>query len=129
MNTWKPEPDYTFRAFAQSGKELANVFSDSVRQLEKEVEEKEEDDYILNVNEMDYFNYLVDRYTIEFPTLDFDNAIHDDYEKDVPVAAEIRRFYDKPGLTTKRPVYVFMIPYTGPSSLLNYRPSQHFPRS
>ena len=49
----------TFKLFAE--KELSKVIQNKTQSIEVEINSKSEN-YILNVNEIDFINYLVDKY-------------------------------------------------------------------
>lgn len=74
---------------------------------------KELENYILNVNETEYVNYLLDKFTIDAPIIDFENAYVTDYEK----RTSDRKF--------PKQVIVYHLPYTGNADLLQYTPSRY----
>ncbi|WP_077324759.1 hypothetical protein [Virgibacillus siamensis] len=76
------------------------------------------EDYILNVNETEYKDYLHKKYTIEPISFDFNNVYAEASEKDVEVND---RFYG--GYIQRCVVYVYHIPFTGNAELLKLKPN------
>lgn len=79
---------------------------------------KAKDDYILNVNETDYIEYLYTEFSLEPITFDFNNAYVEDIEKNVQLYDQFYR-----NSTPRRIVYIYHIPFTGTSDLLKFTPS------
>ena len=95
--------------------------------------QKETDDYILNVNETEYINFLVQEFTIDIPRplIDFDinNMLVSDYEtqidpQDYPTQF-VLHFTTRQRQTVPRQVVVYHIPFTGNDKLLHLAPSHH----
>lgn len=62
--------------------------SDYISSLEKQIKEdidKEDANYILNVNETTYTEYLKNKYEINIPSINFDNPKLDSYEAEIPI--------------------------------------------
>lgn len=98
---------------------LSNVFDLKKRQLRSEVENCE-DNYILNVNEEEYINYLYDKFSIDEIILNFDNAESNVNEVEVNVQDFFGRSYQ-----TKKPKIKFEIPVSGSYKLLLCSPSSY----
>jgi len=91
---------------------LKNVFGNSARVIESQINQKSED-YILNVSEVEFAEFLIQDHLIDFPELDFENVYVESYEKDIP-AERFPGSYDVySGEKYKRDVIVYHIPYTG----------------
>jgi len=109
----------TFKLF--SGKELYKVIQDKTQNVEIEINSKSEN-YILNVNEIDFINYLVDKYSIKNINLKFNEKFISTYEKDVPLeqfpSLGFRRFGSSG--VYKKNVIRFHIPYEGSEELLHF---------
>ncbi|WP_342257655.1 hypothetical protein [Spiroplasma endosymbiont of Nomada ruficornis] len=96
---------------------LSNVFESKKQQIKNEVEQCE-DNYILNVNEEEYTNYLYDKFSLDEITLSFDTA-----ESDVEEAIVNGQDFFGHHCQTKKPRIKFKIPVFGSYELLSYSPS------
>jgi hypothetical protein len=67
------------------------------------------DGYILNVNEAEYLEHVVSKFSIDNLTIDFSNASVDQYEKDIPA--------------DPKPIIVYHLPFSGDPELLRCCPS------
>lgn len=95
----------------------------------KDIIHRQKDDYILNVNEQEYIEYLAQEFELNFVSFDFENITVDSYEKEVPsnlYCIERFMFYEDTVPMIKRPVYRYYIPYSGDISLLKYVPKDSF---
>tara|TARA_R110002096_G_C14536827_1_gene718145 strand:+ start:65 stop:1291 length:1227 start_codon:yes stop_codon:yes gene_type:complete len=102
---------------------LDNLFSSKARELKNRIE-SESEDYILNVGEQQYIDYLKSEFTIGIPEIHTDKVYVDTYEKDIPGSRFPREFdIMNPSKTFKKDVIIYHIPYTGPIELLRFRPS------
>jgi len=100
--------------------EIRNVFASAFQQIESQINLKSED-YILNVSEVEFAEFLIQSHIIDFPKLDFENVFIESYEKDIP-AEHFPRTYDVyRGKTYKRDVIVYHIPYSGSIYVLRNR--------
>lgn len=93
----------------QIGGELDRYLKENCQKIRSCIE-KESEDYILNVNEIEYINYLVDKFTIDIPSIDFAGVCVTHYEK---------RFSSRDSL---KQVIVYHLPCTGNIDLLRYSP-------
>ncbi|WP_026810351.1 hypothetical protein [Arenibacter latericius] len=91
---------------------LKNVFGNSARTIESQINQKSED-YILNVSEVEFAEFLIQDHLIDFPELDFENVYVESYEKDIPAERFPGSFDVYSGKKYKRDVIVYHIPYTG----------------
>lgn len=73
--------------------------------------EQEMEDYILNVNETEYVNYLINEFTIDTPHIDFENVCYTNQQ---------RKFSDR---DFPKQVIVYHLPCTGDINLLKYTPN------
>lgn len=71
----------TFKAFSEY--DLSGYFAEKKNNIQSEINHKSED-YILNVNETDYINYLIEEYTIDPIHIDFENPTITRYKKQIP---------------------------------------------
>lgn len=110
-----------FRLFTDG--DLDRVLEARIQDLRKEVQSGSEN-YILNVNETNYVNYLVEKYTLENIALDFEGVFVSSYEMDVPAERFPKFLFDEmPGKSYKKDVVRYHIPLSGDQSLLRYLPN------
>ena len=118
MNTY----NQTFRLFYEDN--LANYFVLRRDEIQRTIQHKSED-YILNVNETEYMNYLVDKFTVDSININFEAVFIDKpYEKDIP--AEYfppYRFSVRQGESYPKPATIYHLPYSGNEALFPYAPS------
>jgi hypothetical protein len=91
---------------------LEGVFGNSARQIESQINQKSED-YILNVSEVEFGEFLIQTHIIDFPTLDFENVYIESYEKEIPADRFPGNYDVRYGEKYKRDVIVYHIPYSG----------------
>lgn len=102
---------------------LDNLLSSRARELKSRIE-SESDNYILNVGEEQYIEFLKTEFIIEVPEIHTDQVYVDTYEKEIPGSRFPREFdIMNPSKTFKKDVIVYHIPYTGTIELLRFRPS------
>ncbi len=99
---------------------LQNVFGNSVRQIESQINQKSED-YILNVSEVEFGEFLIQTHIIDFPILDFENVYVESYEKDIPAERFPGNYDVYNGKKYKRDVIIYHIPYSGNIYILGNR--------
>ena len=99
-----------FRIFA--GEYLHRYLEEKERKIRSQIE-KESEDYILNVNEIEYIDYLVSEFSIDIPTIDFEGVYITDYERKFSVK-------DFP-----RQVIIYHLPCTGDPQLFGYTPDTY----
>ncbi|MGG2953388.1 hypothetical protein [Geobacillus stearothermophilus] len=105
----------TFKIFYEG--DLYTYLSQRENKMKETIYNAKED-YILNVNEIEYIEYLYQEFSLEPITFYFDHAYAEAVEKNVQVND---RFF---GISTQRKVvYIYHIPFTGTSDLLKLRPS------
>ena len=114
----------TFKIFAE--KELYKVIQDKTQSVEVEINSKSEN-YILNVNEIDFINYLVDKYSIKNINLKFNEKYITTHEKDIPLEQFPSLGFRGVGRSEayKKNVIRYHIPYEGSEELLHCIPSHH----
>jgi hypothetical protein len=102
---------------------LDNFLSTRARELKEKIE-SESEDYILNVGEQQYMDYLKSEYIIEIPEIHIDKVYVDTYEKNIPGSRFPSGFaIMNPSKTFKRYIIKYHIPYSGSIRLLRFRPS------
>lgn len=82
-----------------------------------------DEDYIINVPEHDYHQYLIDKYSLTCPTCLFDEKYIED--RKVLVSPEFLPRYWGARQSVERNMYRIFIPFQGESNLLRYRPSTY----
>lgn len=92
-----------------------------VKSIDSEIESTSEN-YILNVSEEQYSEYLINKYTVENPEIHFSEVYADSYEKEISAEDFPSRFYVHREEKYKRPVIQFFVPITGNSEVLKYFP-------
>lgn len=114
----------TFRMFYEG--RLSEYLGQKCDEIQQTIQYKSED-YILNVNEVEYINYLVDKFTIDSINVDFERVFIDDpYEKDIPAEHfPPFRFSVRAGESYPKPATIYHLPYTGNEDLLRYAPSSY----
>ncbi len=105
--------------------DIKDIFNDSYEQIKNSIRGKS-DDYILNVNETEFAEYLVQGHYLDFPILHFDNVYADSIEKDIPAEWFPIIFHVNEGEKYKTDVIVYHIPYTGNINILRNRPANRF---
>ena len=112
----------TFRMFCEGN--LSDYFVQKRDEIQQAIQYKPED-YILNVNETEYINYLINQFTVEPINIDFESIFSDPpYEKQIP--AEYFRaplFHVQAGESYPRQAFVYYLPYTGNKNLFQCKPS------
>lgn len=101
--------------------------SDYLQNKEKQILEsirKEPENYILNVSEEQYVNYLTQNNIVEELYINFDNAYAEQKEEMIPAEMFPREFYVISGKSYPKPVIYFHIPVVSGIELLYYTPSQ-----
>ncbi|MBQ0086451.1 MAG: hypothetical protein KBS72_02040 [Bacteroidales bacterium] len=87
--------------------------SDAVKRLDE--------DYVLNINESEYVNYLIEEYSLHIPVIHFEDTRIE--PKKVLVDPEYLPRYWMADKAVERNLIRYIIPYEGDSNLLNCRPS------
>jgi hypothetical protein len=103
------------------------VFLESCQtEVVKEIQ-KQDSNYLLNVNPSDFTAFIFQNYYLEPITLEENNITVDQEEKDVDVSRDSNRWIED----RNRPFYLkgtkitYFIPFKGNSSLFDYRPSTY----
>jgi hypothetical protein len=84
----------------------------------------ESEDYLLNVNEEDYINYMFSKFTIEPLKLICEEAYAEQREEQIPAEMFPRDFFVLQGKTDPKMVFYFHIPFEGEKTLLTLTPSR-----
>lgn len=110
------------RIFAE--KELSAWLRDRHERLAQEVKAADRD-YLLNVNETQFIEHLVGRWTVTPLELNFDGVSVSDYEKDIPAERHPENFCLALHRDDSFPRHVvcYHIPFSGDAQLLQCRPS------
>ena len=118
MNTYRQ----TFRMFYEG--RLSEYLGRKRDEIQRKIHYKSED-YILNVNETEYINYLVEECTVDSININFAQVFIDDpYKKDIPAEHfPPFRFSVRQGESYPKPATIYHIPYSGNEELLRYAPS------
>lgn len=104
---------------------LLEFFGDIFKKIQSKID-GETEDYILNVNETEYVNYLTASFKVHFPEILFDDAYVDSYEADVSASYFPSTYHVRSGEKYKKTVVQYYIPVSGNIKLLNYRPVSSF---
>ncbi len=104
---------------------LSEFLGDIFKKIQSKID-GETEDYILNVNESEYVNYLTKTFKVDFPEILFDNAYVDSYEADVSASYFPSTYYVRSGEKYKKTIVQYFIPVAGDINLLNYRPISSF---
>lgn len=108
------------RIFSGNGS-VSDYFRTKVQRIQSEINSASEN-YILNVSDEQYAQYLVDENSIEEPIIHFDNVYADHYEKEISAEDFPQTFHVYRGEKYKRKVIQFFVPVTGNTELLKYMP-------
>jgi len=100
---------------------IVEYFKSVVKKIESEINSTQEN-YILNVSEEQYSQYLIEEYSIDEPILHFENVYADNYEKEISAEYFPHSFHVEEGKKYPRQVIQFFVPLSGNYELLNYRP-------
>jgi hypothetical protein len=111
-----------FKIFAESN--LSDYFMNNNNMLQKHIEQ-EKDNYILNVNEHEYKQFLINKFTIKRPELYFEGICISDYEKPIPAEYFPPGYDVYRGKSYPRQTIVYHIPISGNIEVLKLRPSTY----
>jgi hypothetical protein len=103
--------------------DIGQYLANRIQRMKETIYQAKED-YILNVNEAEYIDYLYEHYYIEPIDFRFDEAYADTSEKKV---ATDHRYYGTS--TMRRVVYEYHIPFLGDAELLKLKPSTYTVRT
>ena len=120
MNTFR----HNFRMFREA--KLSDYFQNKHDEIRRTLQLKSED-YILNVNETEYVNSVVSKFTVDSIIVNFEDVFIDKpYDKDIPAELFPSYLYDvEPGESYPKPATIYHLPYTGNEDLFRYSPSNH----
>lgn len=97
--------------------------ADSLKQDISNTIKKLDDEYVLNVSENQYIDYLIEKYKIECPVVQFDKPVLDKKKMLVSVEYLPYQFKFAANEVIEKTVYKLCIPFSGDVELLRYRPS------
>lgn len=102
-----------------------SLFNSQRKSIEAHIE-NESEDYILNVGETQYADFLISEYILDFPIIEKENAYVDSYDTEIQGSQFPAYFsiYDK-NKYYKKDVIVYYIPFTGNINLLKFQPSAY----
>jgi hypothetical protein len=92
--------------------------------IERKIE-SERENYILNVSQTEYTEFLYQEFALDVPELHFDEVSIDSYEKDIPAERFPFNYHVYPGKFYKKDVIRFHIPFSGDKDILGCRPSRY----
>lgn len=102
--------------------DLSLVLQEIIRNIERDIESKDEN-YILNVNEEEWINYLYKKYNIENIEIKSDDVYIVKNEKMIPAERFPFDFNVYRGKSYKKPIIEYHVPFVGDSKLLKCRAS------
>jgi hypothetical protein len=105
-------------------KRLFDFLNEQTRNLHSQVQ-KEERNYILNVNETQYIDHLTASYHIEPLELDINTYRVSDSEKNIPAEHFPFNFGVSRGRSYSKQVITYHVPYSGDERLLRCQPSSY----
>lgn len=105
--------------------ESSQILIESKRREIQQKIEAESEDYILNVGEEQYCEFVASDFILEFPEIHFDQAVVDSSETEIMGSQFPGNFFVEPNKMYKKDVILYEIPYTGQIYLLKFRPSQY----
>jgi hypothetical protein len=105
------------------GNELSQYLLQNTQRVRNRIEQEKEN-YILNVSETSYIEFLSQEHQVEGLTIFFDNVSVSSREEHIPADQFPSGFYVRQGKSYPRQVVTYHIPYTGNRSLFRFRPSQ-----
>lgn len=108
------------RIFGGKGS-IVEYFKAQIKSLETEINSASES-YILNVSVEQFTDYLLDKYQIEKPIIQFDDVYADNFEKNIPAEYFPMSFHVRDRESYPRQVIQFFVPIGGNSELLKYKP-------
>ncbi len=106
------------------GDSVNEVFNQISNTIKNKID-SESEEFILNVNEVEFVNFLLKSHLIELPTLHFDSVQIDSYEREIPAEQFPFSFNVSPNKKYPRDIIRFHIPYSGNIKLLSNRPTQY----
>ncbi len=102
---------------------LYNLIGSKRHELKQRIE-SETEDYILNVGEEQYVEYLKSEFILDIPEIHTDKVYADTYEREIPASRFPGEFMiTNPNQYFKKDIIVYHIPYSGSIDLLRFQPS------
>lgn len=111
----------TFHIFAEQ--ELRMLLEARERQAREEVRGQQAQ-YVLNVNEVEYTQYLVSRYSVDKLQIHFERLHVSSREERIPAERfPVSGFFVRPGESYPKQVITYHMPFEGDENLLRYVPN------
>ncbi|WP_298119608.1 hypothetical protein [Flavobacterium sp.] len=104
---------------------ISEIFERILNNVKSSIE-NESEDYILNVNIIEYIEHFTSKYKLDMPEIHFEQVYADSYEKDVPAEYFPMRYDVYEGKKYKKEIIQYFIPCSGNVNLLNYCPVSSF---
>lgn len=111
-----------FSAFSEG--DLRDDLNGNTINVQQEVG-SESDDYILNVNEREYIEHLIEKYTFKPLLINFDDVSVSSEEKEIDADYFPSGYHVTYGHRYKKPVFIYHIPYSGNGVLFKRKPSTY----
>lgn len=109
-----------FNIFGETS--LAEYLNEKYREIDKYID-KESDNYILNVNEEEFINYIVEEVKIDPLQIEFDKLNMDHGEVMIPAEKHPSSYFVCPSKSYPRQCFRFYLPFSGDPKLLECTPS------
>lgn len=98
---------------------LSELTSSLFRAVEKEID-TELDDYIVGVDLSEYSQYLLNKYSLYMPTLDYEKVEASNSRRKIPAERFPFNHIVERGKSYERPTIIFHIPFQGDEKLFHY---------
>ena len=103
---------------------LSDFLDERLNRLRQEVQ-NQDTNYLLNVNETSFIDYLVNRYQVELLVFYWDQISVSYCEKPIPAELFPPSFHVRPGKSYPRQVITYHLPFSGDKELLKCQPSRY----
>jgi len=103
---------------------LSDFLDERLNRLRQEVQ-NQDTNYLLNVNETSFIDYLVNRYQVELLVFYWDQISVSYCEKLIPAELFPPSFHVRPGKSYPRQVITYHLPFSGDKELLKCQPSRY----
>lgn len=103
------------------GTELDSVLQNAIAKIKNEINEQT-DDYILNINSIEYITYLTNKYKFETLDIHFEDISVSSYEKQIPADDFPYSFIAvREGKSYPKDVIKYHLPFIGNEKLIHYK--------
>jgi len=103
---------------------LSDFLDERLNRLRQEVQ-NQDTNYLLNVNETSFIDYLVNRYQVELLVFYWDQISVSYCEKPIPAELFPPSFHVRPGKSYPGQVITYHLPFSGDKELLKCQPSRY----